>query len=262
MARVIEYDAVESLDEEDVFLIDGDDGTRTVTVQDLRWALFEDVPEMHRNIYRGKNIGSSITDDQLGYIADGTYHDMYIGDYWLDDNGYIWRIADIDYFPYLMASSVPHIVVVPDEFPNSSLCPDDFDWLENTLYRECINLRATITLATELLMSSWCSSDYVKAHDSDGYGIDLMTSSMLVGHGDDSDRDLSVSLGLEIWPVYPQFSLFRLRPAHIADASTWLQNIDYTTESGILRYDADERGFGYLESTESVSYRPFVCISA
>ena len=37
---------------------------------------------MHRNIFRGKDLGSSITDAQLSAIRDGTFTDLYVGDHW------------------------------------------------------------------------------------------------------------------------------------------------------------------------------------
>lgn len=47
---------------------------------------FLDVPgngaKNHRNRFRGKKLGESITDSQYNFIADGSFRDMYIGDYW------------------------------------------------------------------------------------------------------------------------------------------------------------------------------------
>jgi hypothetical protein len=52
---------------------------------------------MHRNIYRGKELGNSLTADQLKAIGDGTFEDLYIGDYW-EKNGVKYTIADFDYW--------------------------------------------------------------------------------------------------------------------------------------------------------------------
>lgn len=38
---------------------------------------------MHRNIFRGKMIGTSVTDTQISAIRDGTFDDLYVGDYWV-----------------------------------------------------------------------------------------------------------------------------------------------------------------------------------
>lgn len=73
-------------------------------------------PEMHRNIFRGKHLGESITDEQLTAIRDGTFDGLYIGDYWEKD-GTIYRIADINYWKgvgYQESVQKPHILIVPD----------------------------------------------------------------------------------------------------------------------------------------------------
>lgn len=69
----------------------------------------------HNSIYRGKNLGTSVTAAQWAAIADGSFTDLYIGDYWVID-GVNWRIAAFDYY-YNMgdtACTTHHIVIVPD----------------------------------------------------------------------------------------------------------------------------------------------------
>ena len=51
----------------------------------------------HRMIYRGKNLGTSFTTEQSQAVQNGTFTDMYVGDYWVI-NGKTRRIGDIDYF--------------------------------------------------------------------------------------------------------------------------------------------------------------------
>lgn len=73
-------------------------------------------PEMHRNIFRGKHLGESITDEQLAAIRDGSFDDLYVGDYW-EINGVRYRIADINYWKgvgYQESVQTPHILIVPD----------------------------------------------------------------------------------------------------------------------------------------------------
>ena len=73
-------------------------------------------PEMHRNIFRGKHLGESITDEQLAAIRDGSFDDLYVGDYW-EINGVRYRIADINYWKgvgYQESVQKPHILIVPD----------------------------------------------------------------------------------------------------------------------------------------------------
>lgn len=75
-----------------------------------------DNPYMHRNVFRGKNLGEFITDEQLAAIRDGSFADLYVGDYWEKD-GVRYRIADINYWKgvgYQESVQKPHILIVPD----------------------------------------------------------------------------------------------------------------------------------------------------
>ena len=70
----------------------------------------------HRNgIYRGKNLGTSITSAQWAAISSGTFDDLFIGDYWVID-GVTWRIAHFDYWLNCgdVNCTTHHVVIVPD----------------------------------------------------------------------------------------------------------------------------------------------------
>ena len=64
----------------------------------------------HNSIYRGKNLGTSVTPEQWAAIKAGTFADMFIGDYWTI-NGTKYLIAHFDYRKTLNGSH--HIVIVP-----------------------------------------------------------------------------------------------------------------------------------------------------
>ena len=69
----------------------------------------------HNAIYRGKNLGTSVTAAQWAAIANGTFADLYIGDYWVI-GGVTWRIAAFDYY-YKTGDTfctTHHVVIVPD----------------------------------------------------------------------------------------------------------------------------------------------------
>ena len=69
----------------------------------------------HNSIFRGKNLGTSVTSAQWTAIGNGTFDDLFIGDYWVI-NGVTWRIAAFDYW-YNTGDTVcttHHIVIVPD----------------------------------------------------------------------------------------------------------------------------------------------------
>lgn len=69
----------------------------------------------HNSIYRGKNLGTSVTAAQWAAIADGSFTDLYIGDYWVID-GVNWRIAAFDYYYKTgdISCTTNHVVIVPD----------------------------------------------------------------------------------------------------------------------------------------------------
>lgn len=69
----------------------------------------------HNAIYRGKSLGTAVTDEQYAAIAAGTFEDMYIGDYWTI-GGVVYRIAAFDYYYKAGDTScgTHHVTLVPD----------------------------------------------------------------------------------------------------------------------------------------------------
>lgn len=69
----------------------------------------------HNGIYRGKSLGSSVTQAQWNAISAGTFDDLFIGDYWTI-GGVNWRIAAFDYYYNTgdTAFTKHHAVIVPD----------------------------------------------------------------------------------------------------------------------------------------------------
>lgn len=69
----------------------------------------------HNATYRGKALGSAVTAEQWAVIANGTFTDLYIGDYWTI-GGINYRIAAFDY--YLRSgdtdTTTHHVTLVPD----------------------------------------------------------------------------------------------------------------------------------------------------
>ena len=68
----------------------------------------------HNSIYRGKNLGSVITPVQWSAIQNGTFEDLYIGDYW-EINSVRWQIAHFDYWLNTGDQNCTshHVVIVP-----------------------------------------------------------------------------------------------------------------------------------------------------
>lgn len=69
----------------------------------------------HNSIYRGKNLGTEFTSTMSTNVKNGTFKDMYCGDY-LVINGTTYRFMDFDYLYKTGDTSLDthHILVVPD----------------------------------------------------------------------------------------------------------------------------------------------------
>lgn len=71
----------------------------------------------HNSIYRGKLLGENgVTQAQWDAIQQGTFADMYIGDYWTFD-GDVYRIASFNYFINRgdVKPESNHVVIMPDK---------------------------------------------------------------------------------------------------------------------------------------------------
>ena len=114
--KITEYPALTKFTDDNVIVVDGDSGTKKMFVGDaILAALHMTSAELHRMIFRGKNLGSSITTEQIAAIQAGTFDDLWLGDYWVI-NGINWRIVDFDYWYKAGDTSFTshHLVIMPD----------------------------------------------------------------------------------------------------------------------------------------------------
>lgn len=70
----------------------------------------------HNSVYRGHCLGDHVTEAQKQAIKDGTFKDLFIGDYWTI-NGMNYRIASFDYYFNKGNTRLKkhHVVLVPDD---------------------------------------------------------------------------------------------------------------------------------------------------
>lgn len=129
--KTINYPLVTEANADDIILLDGAAGTRTMKLADV----FNNAPDgiiykllngdpghshlLRRSIYRGKNLGSVVTDEQWATIEAGFFDNMFIGDYW-KTTGDTWRIVDFDYWRDVGDTNTTkhHVVIMPDTFTN------------------------------------------------------------------------------------------------------------------------------------------------
>lgn len=114
--KITEYPSITELLDSYMFVIDGPDGTKKVPASEMPFHVMNLAgAEMHRMIFRGKNLGSSLTTEQKAHIQDGSFKDLWLGDYWVINN-INWRIVDFDYWYNSgdTAFTKHHLVIMPD----------------------------------------------------------------------------------------------------------------------------------------------------
>lgn len=221
----------------------------------------------HRNIFRGKSLGSSLTSAQLTAISNGTFDDIFVGDYWTI-NGTTYRIADMDYWYNDGDASYfakHHVVVVPDTnlystsmndtntaegaYANSKMRTTNLGDALSTIqsafganlltHREMLENAITDSVASG---SSWYDST-----------IDLMSETMLYGH-----RIASQNSRLAHANSTSQLALFQLYPfAAVRSSGFWLRDVaGQTTFCAHLAYGAS----AVYNASESRGVRPVFAV--
>ena len=227
----------------------------------------------HNAIYRGKYLGTEVTDEQYAAISAGTFEDLYIGDYWTI-NGVNWRIAAFDYYYKCGDTSCTthHAVIVPDTslytaqmntsnvttggYVGSAMYTANLDTAKETISAafsgHVLSHRIYLTNAITNGYASagaWCDSE-----------VDLMNENMVYGSAIFRPQN---SLGATIPNSYTveksQLPLFAHNPSMIGIRTTWwLRDVVSASSFALVAY----LGFAtYLYASYSRGVRPAFCIS-
>lgn len=123
--KFADLEAILSVTGTEQMLIHDGNGVKVITVENLHKGLQTDIDLVrnvladgaaaHNCIYRGKNLGTSVTAEQYAAISSGKFTDLYIGDYWVI-KGVTYRIAAFDYYYNCGDTNFTkhHVVIVPD----------------------------------------------------------------------------------------------------------------------------------------------------
>lgn len=123
--KFADLEAIFSVTGTEQMLIHDGNGVKVITVKNLHKGLQTDIDSVrnvladgaaaHNCIYRGKNLGTSVTAAQYAAISSGKFTDLYIGDYWVI-KGVTYRIAAFDYYYNCGDTNFTkhHVVIVPD----------------------------------------------------------------------------------------------------------------------------------------------------
>ena len=204
----------------------------------------EDNAATHNMVYRGKNLGSSLTAEQAAAIKAGTFKDIYLGDYW-QISGRDFVVAGFDYWYKCGDTScnTHHVVIIPRSqlytYKFNPTNTTDGGYVGSDLYKN------GLTQAKEIFSAAFGSAhilnhrEYLvnavtngKPTGSDWYDstVDLMNENMVYG-----GRQFSpMPDGTDPWNTCrnytidkSQLPLFRLAPwmSFVRDQWCWLRDV-------------------------------------
>ena len=207
--------------------------------------LISDDAGFHNSIYRGKNLGSSVTASQWTAISSGTFNDLYVGDYWTI-NSVTWRIAGFDIYygkgdscDSGTACAKHHAVIVPDTNLTSAPMNDTNTtaggYVGSKMYTDTLpTVLPTVrnafgtdhVLKYRASLTNSVNTSYQNRRGGNGNGasngwawydayINLMNMVQVTGNIGFS------SSGYDTGTDNVQFPLFRLRPEFINKQKSW-----------------------------------------
>lgn len=258
-------------------------GLKKITYQNLAAAVNQPVRDeiapllfnnagAHNAIYRGKNLGSSVTAAQYAEIAAGTFKDMYIGDYWTI-GGVNYRIAAFDY--YLNCgdtnTTAHHVVLVPDTNLYSHVMNDTNittgAYVGSKMYTEGLEQAKTTikaafsghVLSHRIYLSNATSNGKASACAWVDSEVDLMCEHMVYGNGVFSPVSDGSTIPNNYRVEKSQLPLFQHEPSRICNrASWWLCDVISASYFAYVYTGGDA---AYHSASLSLGVRPAFCIS-
>lgn len=267
--QITDYPKATSLMESNVLLIDGPEGTKTIGALDaILAALHEISPENHKRIFRGKSLGTEVTDEQLAAIQNGTFEDIWLGDYW-EANGHKWRVVDFDYWRNTgdNAFTNHHLVIMPDTYLYTSVMNDTAvttgAYIGSKMYASGLtSAKATIKsvfgdalLTRRSFFNNSVSGEYAATGDWYSSQVDLPNEIMMFGSyihaggGVDAKRYTTDRT---------QLALFQLSPQHLVNGNAcWLRDVASHANFAALGY----RGTAtHMNANTELGVRPVFAI--
>lgn len=258
-------------------------GLKKITYQNLAAAVNQPVRDeiapllfnnagAHNAIYRGKNLGSSVTAAQYAEIAAGTFKDMYIGDYWTI-GGVNYRIAAFDY--YLNCgdtnTTAHHVVLVPDTNLYSHVMNDTNittgAYVGSKMYIEGLEQAKTTikaafsghVLSHRIYLSNATSNGKASAGAWVDSEVDLMCEHMVYGNGVFSPVSDGSTIPNNYRVEKSQLPLFQHEPSRICNrAPWWLRDVISASYFASVLYNGNASD---SDARHPYGVRPAFCIS-
>ncbi len=240
MAKLIDYAADTRFNSDDILIKDGSNGTKKILVANAAVEFAGLVSAInHRNVYRGKNLGTAITAAQKAAIQGGTFDDLFIGDYWVI-GGVNWVIADMDYWYNCgdTAFTRHHLVIVPStSLYNATMNATDTTaggYVGSLMYTANLN-DAKTTISTAFSDMLLTHREYLVNAVTSGYPsagawfdstVELMNEIMVYGSHIHTPAGDGTTIVTRYTINKQQLALFSLNPRAINNrVSIWLRDV-------------------------------------
>ena len=251
MPKIVDYPETDRVAKNDVFLLDGAQGTRKALAS---WVAVELAglisPINHCNVFRGKNLGGGVSSAQKAAIKDGSFDNLYIGDYWVI-NGVTWRIADMDYFLRCGDTEFArhHLIIVPDTQLYTGKMNEthttEGGYVGSLMYREGLD-QAKTTIATAFGDLVTTHRDYFCNAVSNGRPsggawfdstVELMSERMVYGNAAFAPASDGSTVPTNYTTCKSQLALFRMAPRYITNRQWyWLRDVVSAASFAFVNY--------------------------
>lgn len=226
----------------------------------------------HNAIYRGKNLGSTVTAAQYAAIAAGTFDDLFVGDYWVI-GGVTYRIAAFDYYLRCGDSDLTthHAVIVPDSNLYNHVMNDtnttEGGYIGSKMYTEGLTQAKTTIKAAfpnhvmkhKIYLTNAVSNGKPSAGAWVESEVDLMNEQMVYGGAIFMPGCDGTTVPTNYRVEKSQLPLFAHRPDLISNRLTfWLRDV---VTAAFFAFVGDYGVASYYYASASLGVRPAFCIS-
>lgn len=277
--KFADLEAILSVTGTEKMLIHDGNGVKVITVENLHKGLQTDIDSVrnvladgaaaHNCIYRGKNLGTSVTAEQYAAISSGKFTDLYIGDYWVI-KGVTYRIAAFDYYYNCGDTNFTkhHVVIVPDtslyKAPMNTSNVTTGGYTGSAMYKSNLaQAKTTIKAAfgsAHVLTKRELLTNAVNGNTPSGWAwfdsdVELMNEVQVYGSvawGAHDGNGYNVASGDGQFPLF----MFDRTKLHNRE-DYWLRDVSSATTFSIVSYSGNATG---SSASASHGVRPAFCI--
>jgi hypothetical protein len=257
--RLGELDSYKAFNRNNYAIFTTPSGSKKIAQENILNLIVEPSAAGH-SIYRGKYLGTSVSDEAYAAIAAGTFDPedtggLFVGDYWTI-NGINWRIAHPDYWYNFgdTACDTHHLVIVPDTILYSGKMNETNittgAYVGSAMYISGLEQAKTIVNAAFGPSHVLTHREHLQNAVTNGYAsagtwynstVELMSEEMVYGG---REYEPGNSLGATIPNLYKidhsQLKLFELDRSKICNRSYWwLRSLVSSTDFAYVHNDSD-----------------------